>query len=507
MTRLRRITALAAVLAVFACNGDFSSIKERAGPLGHLPGIKPDYSGITLPPNIAPLNFKLLEPCKACVAEIASTRGRPILIAGKNGTIAIPARRWKRLLSDNAGEPLHITLYFRGPEGRWLRGTTIEDTIAAAPIDRYVTYRVLSFLYNYSSDVRIMQRDIGSFKESILLNSMNFAWGCCNCHTPLNNDPRNWILQSRSKEFGAAIVIARNGTLSALSSRLGYPAWHPSGALIAFSVYKVEQCFHNTGSNFIDVYDNNSSIVIYDADRETIVPVPALSRTTVLETWPTWSPGGRFLYFCSSPILWTDFGKTPPDNYDKVRYSLMRIAYDAAGNSWGAIDTVLSPDETGLSISQPRISPDGRFLLFCMHDYGAYPHTQKSSDLYMMNLATRRFSRLGINSDFSESWHGWSKNGRWILFSSKRETGIFTRIYFSYIDTGGNAHKPFIMPQEDPTFYDSYIKCFNVPEFAVAPVRFSQRDILKAIRSPNKKKLAVPSGSTGSITAPNPHFQ
>jgi hypothetical protein len=148
------------------------------------------------------------------------------------------------------------------------------------------------------------------------------------------------------------------------------------------------------------------------------------------------------------------------------------------------------------------MSPDGRFILFCMHEYGGYPNTQKSSDLYLLTCATNTCRRLDINSEYSESWHGWSTNGRWIVFSSKRNSGKFTRIYFSFVDSSGNAHKPFIMPQQDPEFYESCIKYYNFPEFATAPVSFSEREILNVVRSPEKTDVPVPeAGEAGASPA------
>ena len=152
-----------------------------------------------------------------------------------------------------------------------------------------------------------------------------------------------------------------------------------------------------------------------------------------------------------------------------------------------------------------KLSPDNRFCLFCMQNYGAYPHTQVSSDLYLMDVATRQYRKLPINSEYNESWHSWSKNGRWILFSSKRGGGIFTRLYISYIDSAGNTRKPFLLPQRNPAFYDSFIKCYNVPEFATAPVRFSERRLLKAIRSRHTVTVPLPQNTlAGSAdTSPN----
>jgi len=478
--------------ALCVCQYDVTVLERKCTPVDRCPVIDPDYAGIVIPSNIAPLNFTVAEPGRGCCAMVSSKHGKPISISGNGMSISIPAGPWKNLLEKNKGGLLRLDLYVRDTAGQWRKFKTIEDTIADFPIDRYCTYRSLNFVYNYSTDLRIVERDLGSYKESLLLSTKNYAWGCCNCHTPNNNNPNSFVMQSRSSRFGSATLLAVDGKISKLNTKLGYPAWHPGGRIIAFSVNKVQQCFHSAGNSFVDFYDNNSDIVIYDVAGRKITIVPQLNQPQVLETWPNWSPDGRYLYFCSAPILWTDFKKVPPDNFNKVKFGLFRVAYDEAQAAWGPVDTVLSPEKTGLSISQPRMSPDNRFILFCMHEYGGYPNTQKSSDLYIMECAAGTLRRLDINSASSESWHGWSTNGRWILFSSKRDNGKFTRIYFSFVDSGGNAHKPFIMPQKDPAFYQSCIKYYNFPEFATAPVSFSEREILSVVRSPEKTDVPVP---------------
>jgi hypothetical protein len=162
----------------------------------------------------------------------------------------------------------------------------------------------------------------------------------------------------------------------------------------------------------------------------------------------------------------------------------MKIRYDIDSDNWGEPEMVLSSEDTGLSILQPRPSPDGRFLLFCMCRYGGFPVYQPTSDLYMMNLETGDYSRLEINSDFSESWHSWSSNSRWIAFSSRRDTGgFFTRCYVSFVDKDGFAHKPFVLPQYDPNFYDSFLETISVPELIDGPIPFSAEVLTRVARS------------------------
>jgi len=258
----------------------------------------------------------------------------------------------------------------------------------------------------------------------------------------------------------------------------------------------VRQFFHASGMEIRDVIDLDSVMLYYDIEEEEVKTDEGFSDIERLETYPTWSPDGRYLYFCSAAILWTDRNKVPPKNYDKVKYDLRRITYDVATDTWGEQETVLSSEETGLSILEPRISPNGRFLLFCMSKYGCFPVFQPSSDLYMMDLNTGEYRKLGINSRFSESWHSWSSNNRWIVFSSKRRGGLFTRLYISHVAEDGTVYKPFILPQKDPLFYDSYLETFSVPELITGPVTVSSRALARAVRSPDKIVVDTFSGAT-----------
>ena len=201
-----------------------------------------------------------------------------------------------------------------------------------------------------------------------------------------------------------------------------------------------------------------------------------------METQPAWSPDGRYLYFASAPKLWADSDDLSGAAFAKVRYDLKRVRYDVETDQWGSVETVLSAERTGKSNVNPRISPDGRFLLFCMCNYGDFALYQPESDLYLLNLESGEYRKLECNSEFAESWHCWSSNGRWIIFSSKRPTGIFTRLYLCHVDQDGHTSKPFLLPQRDPSYYDDLLSLYNLPEFMTGPVRTSPAALLQAVR-------------------------
>lgn len=314
------------------------------------------------------------------------------------------------------------------------------------------------------------------------------------------------FIQIRTQDYGSSAIIAQNNTIQKIPTKFGYTSWHPNGKLAVYSVNKVNQCFHATGKDPRDAFDFTSGLKVYMVEKQKIVTVPQLFQEAALETWPCWAPDGRTLYFSSGTILWSNFESFPPENLEKCQYHLMRISYEASTNTWGQVDTVLSANQTGLSITQPRVSPDGRFILFCMHTYGPSPYLQPSSDLYIIDIATSEYKPLSVNSTWSESWHTWSSNSRWIAFTSKREGGILGKIYISHIDAEGNATKAFVLPQNDPAFYDSFIKTYNIPEFAISRSTLRQSDIVAAIRS--EKKIPIdPSAVTGASQKSRPSVE
>jgi Tol biopolymer transport system component len=256
-----------------------------------------------------------------------------------------------------------------------------------------------------------------------------------------------------------------------------------------YSVNDLPIFYHSARKEIRDTADRDSYLAYYLADTQTIKTCPQLARKERLENWPAWSPDGRYLYYCVAPKLWSD-GESdyPPKRYGELRYGLERIRYDVDRDRWGEAEPVLSPDDTGKSVAMPRVSPDGRWLSFCMFDHGFFPNWHEESDLYVVDLdAAERsgkyeYRKLEVSSDRSESWHSWSLNSRWLVFSSKRDHGIFTRLYFAYVDDTGRAHKPFVLPQKDPAFYDSCLLGYNTGEFLTGPIPSEREDLERVIR-------------------------
>lgn len=459
-----------------------------AGP----PRLRPPVHGITIPPNLCPLTFTVDEPGVAYAVRFEAAAGQACEVTAKDGRIRVPPRRWEALLQAAAGGDLMIRVSVRDAVGAWRTFAPAVVHVSGDPIDGYLVYRRILPLYNFWHDVGIYQRALTGWQETEVLHGRNFAYGCTNCHAFAQASPALMSVGTRSQAYGSATLLYRDGAVTKLASKWGYTSWHPSGKLAAYSLNRVQQFFHTIGPEVRDVCDLDSDIAVYYPDGNRVVTAPGIADPDYLETYPAWSADGRELYFCRAPITWTDRSQVPPPGYQTLRYSLAKVTFDPETAAFGDPQTVLAADAVGQSVMLPRPSPDGRFLVVCLCDYGCFPIYQPSSDLYMIDLATGSRRRLDLNSTQSESWHSWSSTGRWLAFSSKRGGGLFTRTYLAHVDPQGNVGEPFVLPQADPAYYDSCLETFSVPEFLTARLRVSPRSLAAAARRADAVKVTSP---------------
>jgi hypothetical protein len=447
--------------------------------------IEPDYSGIIIPPNIAPLNFRIKEAGSWYCVKIHGPMAPSIEIEGNSPVIRIPLNEWKKFLMANKGNSYQVEIALKDTAGNMIRFSPILNRISEDSIDSYLAYRRLGPLYTLWKRMGIYQRCLESFDESPIMINRLTQDNCMNCHNFLNNKSDRWLLHLRGGPGTAMLLIDGKSThkidtKTEFNGPVAYPAWHPSGNLAVFSANKLLLFFHSIGEPR-DVLDRASDLVVYDIPTNVMTTTSQIANPDRMENWPAWSPDGRYLYFSSAPKLETFEEPSGQDlSYSEINYNLMRISYDEETGTWGELELVLAGSKVGGSINQPRISPDGQFVLFTVSLYGNFPIYSSSADLYLLDLSSGEVKKLELNSESTESFHSWSSNGRWIVFSSKRTDSLFARPYFAYVDENGNASKPFILPQKNPEYYDTCLETFNVPEFILEPIRISAKRLAAA---------------------------
>jgi Tol biopolymer transport system component len=221
-------------------------------------------------------------------------------------------------------------------------------------------------------------------------------------------------------------------------------------------------------------------MVVYDTRENKIINVNEEDPAKDLRTFPGWSDDGKYLYYCRAlNIIPAEPGMA---EITSVRHDLVRKSFDEASESFGNTEVVYNASAENKSISFPRTSPDGKYLVFTLHDFGTCPIWHKEDDLYSIVLGSGKVSKMDLNSDFAESYHSWSSNGRWLVFSSKRSDGRSTRPFIAWIDENGRSAKPFMLPQKDPEYYHSLIESFNIPEFFSGKIKAGPRDFARATK-------------------------
>lgn len=468
-----------------------------------LPQIYPDYTGVTIPVNIAPLCFNMADETALRIDAVVTDSHGGSLHAQGEESVDFDLDEWHGLLAQNRGDSLSVVVSAKYEDG-WHTYKPFSIYVSPDSIDYGLCYRLIEPGYEVWSKMGIYERDLSSFEERPLIENTQFE-GCVNCHSFNRADPKDMSLHIRGKH-GATLLRQDYGPVTAYNTRtdhtLGlcvYPYWHPSGRYIAYSTNTTNQLFHSAGRNRVEVFDTASDLQVYDVEKNELLLSPLLKQDSVYETYPVFSADGRSLYFCAARAL-------PEGSHqlDSIRYDLCRIDFDPATGTFGdQIETVVDAASQQKSVSFPRPSYDGRFLCYTLSDYGQFSIWHHEADLWLLDLRSEKgevkSEKLaaarpmdGANSKDTESFHNWSTNSRWLVVSSRRDDGLFTRSYFCHVDKDGNVTKAFMLPQRNPRrFYRGRFMSFNVPDFITAPTRFDSRQATQAINNEYRKNFGV----------------
>ena len=506
------------LIGLMGCSETVENAKQEAS----LPHIYPDYVGVTIPVNIAPLCFNMAdEKAQRIDAVITDSHGNslhsqssPLLWGGDGGgAVDFDLDDWHTLLGQNPGDSLSVTVSAKYDDG-WHTYRPFSIYVSPDSIDYGLCYRLIEPGYEVWSKMGIYERDLSSFDERPLIENTQFE-GCVNCHSFNRGNPADMSLHIRGPH-GATLLRQNDGPFTAYNTKtdqtLGfcvYPYWHPSGRYIAYSTNTTQQLFHSADANRIEVFDTASDLQVYDVEKNELILSPLLKQDSIYETFPVFSADGRSLYFCAARAL-------PEGSHqlDSIRYNLCRIDFDPITGSFGSrIDTIVDAASQHKSVSFPRPSYDGRFLCYTLSDYGQFSIWHHEADLWIAPLSSPEgdtSTKQGneapseavggaearpmteANSDDTESFHNWSTNSRWVVFSSRRDDGLFTRPYFCHVDANGEVTKAFMLPQRNPRrFYRDRFFSFNVPDFITGPTHFDGHKASRIINDEYRKDFGV----------------
>ena len=530
-------SAAALLMLLVACG---TEIPQNYWEKDELPDIYPDYTNVTVPVNIAPLTFQMDGKAANMVATLRA--GDEEVIYG--GTKVQPSMsEWHGLvraaLSSPGEQPAITVEVYVENNKQWTRFKPFSIYVSPDSIDPYISYRLISPSYVVYEDLTINQRCLENYDESVVYDNMlcseDTKGQCINCHNYQQYNPER--MQFHAREHLGGTIIAYDGNMKKVSLKTDstlsagvYPTWHPWLPLIVYSTNHTAQSFHTVDPNKIEVFDSQSDLIVYDVEKDEVTNIE--NDPQELECFPFWAPDGKTLYYCSahspttipspegggdvtaeaSPsgggLEGTDPAQEVLMHYEDVKYRLYRKSFDPETKRFGPRETLPLPAGTGVvassvreadndtnysppsgggavggSCTLPRVSPDGRFLMFTLAPYGIFHIWHHEADLWLMDLETGGARSMDeLNSPDTESYHSWSSNGRWVVFSSRRYDGNYTRPYIAHIDGEGRGSKAFELPCADPGYHRKLLKSYNIPEFMLGPVTMNPQQFADAMK-------------------------
>ena len=213
---------------------------ENAKQESILPQIYPDYIGVTIPVNIAPLCFNMADETAMLVdAIITDSHGNALHSQGKE-SVDFDLDDWHQLLGQNRGDSLSVTVSAKYDDG-WHTYQPFSIYVSPDGIDYGICYRLIEPGYEVWSKMGIYERDLSSFDERALIENTQFE-GCVNCHSFNRGNSADMSLHIRGPH-GATLLRQNNGPFTAYNTKtdqtLGfcvYPYWHPSGRMSCCSL-------------------------------------------------------------------------------------------------------------------------------------------------------------------------------------------------------------------------------------------------------------------------------
>jgi Flp pilus assembly protein TadD len=209
-------------------------------------------------------------------------------------------------------------------------------------------------------------------------------------------------------------------------------------------------------------------LVVYDTQTKTFKPLPGADDPEFVQSNPTWSPDGKWIVFARSKAYKRDLianatnvllsEKDVPEfvrDKQPFKFDLYRVPFNEGRG--GKAEPIAGASHNGKSNYFAKFSPDGKWIVFCKAEN--YMLLMPDSELFIIPAAGGEARRLSANTPRMNSWHSWSSNGHWLVFSSKANTA-YTQLFLTHIDANGESTPPVLL--ERFTVAD---RAANIPEF------------------------------------------
>ncbi|MCX5645603.1 MAG: tetratricopeptide repeat protein [Phycisphaerae bacterium] len=246
----------------------------------------------------------------------------------------------------------------------------------------------------------------------------------------------------------------------------------PEGRFVVSTVKDLSVFVPKPGLDFSQLFFPVKGILcLYDRQTGTFQSLPGADNPSLVQSNPTWSPDGKWIVFAATEAysLRRVSGRQkvllrPEDCREFLvegkpfKFNLYRIPFN--GGQGGKAEPVAGASGNGKSNYFPRYSPDGQWIVFCQAEN--YMLLQPDSELYIIPAQGGQARRLRANTKRMNSWHSFSPNGKWLVFSGKPDSP-YTRLYLTHIDEQGESTPAVVLDR-----LTAPDRAANIPEFVNA---------------------------------------
>ena len=464
--------------------------------------IMADYplNGTVFPPEIPPPTFRWVNLDAGTDRWLLSFEFKDDLgrmnFQTKRTEVTLKTKDWESIKERSSGTPATVQIFgFNHSDPTLIRGharitfETSKDAVGAPLFYREVRLPFEKAVRDLSR-IRWRFDSIASTSPRIVLSNPPV---CGSCHS-FSRDGKCFVidLDYAGNKGSFATVQAREQTVITADDIHTWDDYEKdndrrtNGFLARLSpdgryvLDMVNELFIITRDNFVDFFFPIKGILaVYDKENKTFFSLPGADDPDYVQFNPTWSPDGKTIVFIRAKVPdyphETEDYIVPPDEsreflktIDGFRYDLYRISFnDGAG---GIAEPLPGASNNGMSNYFPRYSPDGKWIVYCQAK--SFIMVQPDSKLHIIPADGGESRMMLCNNPRMNSWHSWSPNSRWLVFSSKGHSP-FTRLFLTHIDELGNSSPPVRLSHMTAPGWAA-----NVPEFAPTDDSHAIKDIM-----------------------------
>jgi tetratricopeptide (TPR) repeat protein len=394
---------------------------------------------------------------------------------------------WNKIKTISGTDPVSLTIIgeHKGFPGSKYSSGRVSFSFSEDSVGASVFYRAVPLPFSYAvknvGEIEWYLGKISGGKPHKILDNMHV---CANCHSfsqngllamdiDYANDKGSYIIapikDTIQMTFDKIITwddykkedgVYTYGLLSQISSdgRFVLSTVKDRSVFVAVDNLEYSQLF----------FPIKGIIAVYDRAAKKYYSLPGASDKHYVQSNPNWSPDNHEILFSranrymsskidnsKSLLLNLEDAEEFVTKHKEFKFDLYRLQFNEGrgGNSV----PVEGASNNGKSNFFARYSPDGKWVVFCQSEN--YMLLQHDSKLYIMPAGGGTPRLMNCNTKNMNSWHSWSPNSKWLVFSSKNR-GPYTQLYLTHIDENGNDSPPVFL---ENLAFDK--RAANIPEF------------------------------------------